>query len=231
MSQLAENNGETRQSSEELDEGAESLRRFQASISKFGFAGASSKQSPMKAISDKSGMAPLTTGTRTTSISTTKMFASQSSKRSHPEDDPRLPLSELDASPSKKLKGKKPARGYASPEVYAHLNPVNDCLSESLDSESNCSQFDITIEADSEMTLVVFCGVKYVLRRIKDLELIDPHPHSPGQRSAETGHHFGHPSNHFWKCLHLSGLTSERIPPNEDFTVLERFQLGLVCLL
>jgi len=52
-----------------------------------------------------------------------------------------------------------------------------------------------------------------------------------GVKSAETGHHFGHPSNHFWKCLHLSGLTSERIPPNEDFTVLERFQLGLTNII
>ncbi|KAJ8082719.1 uracil DNA N-glycosylase Thp1 [Marasmius tenuissimus] len=56
---------------------------------------------------------------------------------------------------------------------------------------------------------VVFCGI------------------NPGQLSAETGHHFAHPSNHFWKCLHLSGLTPERIPPTEDHTIPHRFSLGL----
>ncbi|KAK1222414.1 uracil DNA N-glycosylase Thp1 [Marasmius sp. AFHP31] len=56
---------------------------------------------------------------------------------------------------------------------------------------------------------VVFCGI------------------NPGQLSAETGHHFAHPSNHFWKCLHLSGLTPERIPPTEDYTIPHRFSLGL----
>ncbi|KAJ3758701.1 uracil-DNA glycosylase-like protein [Lentinula raphanica] len=61
----------------------------------------------------------------------------------------------------------------------------------------------------SESLDIIFCGI------------------NPGQRSAEIGHHFGHPSNHFWKCLHLSGLTPDRIPPTEDFTLPERYQLGL----
>ncbi|KAG7095276.1 hypothetical protein E1B28_006049 [Marasmius oreades] len=59
---------------------------------------------------------------------------------------------------------------------------------------------------------IVFCGI------------------NPGQRSAETGHHFAHPSNHFWKCLHLSGLTPQRIHPTEDYTLPEKFSLGLVSL-
>ncbi|KAF9269768.1 DNA glycosylase [Marasmius fiardii PR-910] len=56
---------------------------------------------------------------------------------------------------------------------------------------------------------IVFCGI------------------NPGQKSAETGHHFAHPSNHFWKCLHLSGLTPERVHPTEDYTLPGRFSLGL----
>ncbi|KAE9393348.1 DNA glycosylase [Gymnopus androsaceus JB14] len=127
-------------------------------------------------------------GTKTIS---SPSIASGSSKRARPEG-----TESEETSPSKKPKGKgkKAARGYASPEVYAHLNPVNDNLSESLDT-------------------VIFCGV------------------NPGQKSAEIGHHFGHPTNHFWKCLHLSGLTSEQIPPTEDFTLPERFRLGLTNII
>ncbi|KAF5356423.1 hypothetical protein D9758_009467 [Tetrapyrgos nigripes] len=56
---------------------------------------------------------------------------------------------------------------------------------------------------------IVFCGI------------------NPGQRSAEMGHHFAHPTNHFWKCLHLSGLTPTQLSPTEDFTLPERFSYGL----
>ncbi|THU98770.1 DNA glycosylase [Dendrothele bispora CBS 962.96] len=47
------------------------------------------------------------------------------------------------------------------------------------------------------------------------------------QRSAELGHHFAHPTNHFWKCLHLSGLTTSQLSPTEDYTLPERFSYGL----
>ncbi|ESK93392.1 hypothetical protein Moror_1803 [Moniliophthora roreri MCA 2997] len=56
---------------------------------------------------------------------------------------------------------------------------------------------------------IVFCGI------------------NPGRRSAELGHHFAHSSNHFWKCLHLSGLTNKQVPPTEDHTLPERFYIGL----
>jgi len=59
---------------------------------------------------------------------------------------------------------------------------------------------------------VLFCGI------------------NPGQRSAEIGHHFGHPTNHFWSCLYESGFTTERLPPTEDHTLPERFSLGLTNL-
>ncbi|KAG6331886.1 hypothetical protein ID866_7200 [Astraeus odoratus] len=45
--------------------------------------------------------------------------------------------------------------------------------------------------------------------------------------SAETGHHFANPTNHFWRCLHRSGLTSVLLPPSEDFSLPDRYNLGL----
>ncbi|KAF8056608.1 uracil-DNA glycosylase-like protein [Lyophyllum atratum] len=59
---------------------------------------------------------------------------------------------------------------------------------------------------------VVFCGI------------------NPGQKSAEIGHHFGHPTNHFWSCLHESGFTPVKLKPEEDHTLPERFSLGLTNL-
>ncbi|TFK32700.1 uracil-DNA glycosylase-like protein [Crucibulum laeve] len=59
---------------------------------------------------------------------------------------------------------------------------------------------------------LVFCGI------------------NPGYKSAEVGHHFGNPNNHFWGCLHESGLTSERLLPEDDHTLPERFSIGLTNL-
>lgn len=39
---------------------------------------------------------------------------------------------------------------------------------------------------------------------------------NPGVRSALTGHHFAGYSNRFWQLLHESGLTSERLRPEDD---------------
>ncbi|KZP34333.1 DNA glycosylase [Athelia psychrophila] len=58
---------------------------------------------------------------------------------------------------------------------------------------------------------VVFCGI------------------NPGYMSAEKGHHFANPTNHFWKCLHQSGLTPRLLPPALDHTLPE-FSLGLTNL-
>ncbi len=43
---------------------------------------------------------------------------------------------------------------------------------------------------------------------------------NPGIRSAQTGHHFAGPSNRFWRLLYDSGLTNEKIKPNDDQTLL-----------
>ncbi|KAK0479992.1 DNA glycosylase [Armillaria novae-zelandiae] len=59
---------------------------------------------------------------------------------------------------------------------------------------------------------IVFCGI------------------NPGQKSAEIGHHFGHPTNHFWTCLHAGGLTSSKLPPTEDYTLPELYNIGLTNL-
>ncbi|KAF8920376.1 uracil-DNA glycosylase-like protein [Mucidula mucida] len=52
----------------------------------------------------------------------------------------------------------------------------------------------------------------------------------PGQQSAKMGHHFGHPTNHFWPCLHQGGITPIRVHPTEDHTLPERFNIGLTNL-
>ncbi|KAF7305046.1 UDG domain-containing protein [Mycena kentingensis (nom. inval.)] len=59
---------------------------------------------------------------------------------------------------------------------------------------------------------VIFCGI------------------NPGMKSAEYGCHYGNPSNHFWWCLHNSGFTDTQISPKNDFTLPERFSLGLTNL-
>ncbi|CAE6380038.1 unnamed protein product [Rhizoctonia solani] len=87
----------------------------------------------------------------------------------------------------------KKRRGYAPPEVYAHLNFVQDCL-----------DYDLNI---------LFCGI------------------NPGQKSAGEGHHFANPLNGFWRCLHQGGLTNALIPPSEDYTLPERFRLGIINLI
>ncbi|TFY54345.1 hypothetical protein EVG20_g9740 [Dentipellis fragilis] len=58
---------------------------------------------------------------------------------------------------------------------------------------------------------VMFCGI------------------NPGQMSAQKGHHFAHPTNHFWRCLFQSGLTSRLLPASEDHTLPALFNLGLAA--
>ncbi|KAH9983824.1 hypothetical protein BJV74DRAFT_849421 [Russula compacta] len=59
---------------------------------------------------------------------------------------------------------------------------------------------------------VLFCGI------------------NPGQTSAVQGHHYAHPTNHFWRCLHLSGFTPRLLPASEDFTLPGAYNLGLTNL-
>ena len=49
---------------------------------------------------------------------------------------------------------------------------------------------------------------------------------NPGIQTATAGHAYAHPSNSFWKMLHVSGLTDRRLRPEEDVTLPEKYQLG-----
>lgn len=68
------------------------------------------------------------------------------------------------------------------------------------------SSFDIL----AQELPVVFCGI------------------NPSVQAAATGHNFGSASNRFWRVLHLSGLTPERVPAEEDRRLLE-FGCGITA--
>lgn len=44
---------------------------------------------------------------------------------------------------------------------------------------------------------------------------------NPGLYSAAISHHFGHPSNRFWKALYEAGLTGRLLSPYEDQEILK----------
>lgn len=45
---------------------------------------------------------------------------------------------------------------------------------------------------------------------------------NPGRMSSRKGQHFSHPSNHFYRALHRSGLTPTQVPPSLDYTMLHQ---------
>ncbi|THX10335.1 DNA glycosylase [Aureobasidium pullulans] len=49
---------------------------------------------------------------------------------------------------------------------------------------------------------------------------------NPGIRTAAKGHAYAHPSNQFWKLLHSSGCTDERLRPEQDVELPARYLLG-----
>lgn len=50
---------------------------------------------------------------------------------------------------------------------------------------------------------------------------------NPGIETARTGHAYAHPSNHFWRLLHSSGVTPRRCAPAEDGRLPALYSLGL----
>lgn len=44
---------------------------------------------------------------------------------------------------------------------------------------------------------------------------------NPGIKSSETGHHYAHPTNRFYKLLYESGLTPRLYKPAEDYKLLK----------
>jgi double-stranded uracil-DNA glycosylase len=58
---------------------------------------------------------------------------------------------------------------------------------------------------------IVFCGI------------------NPGLRSGQSGHHFAHPGNRFWKLLHASGWTPSRVEPADDASLIA-YGIGITNL-
>ncbi|KAG0699213.1 uracil-DNA glycosylase-like protein [Suillus ampliporus] len=76
-----------------------------------------------------------------------------------------------------------------------------------------CNGLIIQISSKAIPLLVVFCGI------------------NPGYMSAQRGHYFAHPTNHFWKCLHHPvWFTSRLLPPSEDSSLPATFNVGLTDL-
>ncbi|ORY33054.1 hypothetical protein BCR39DRAFT_520948 [Naematelia encephala] len=59
---------------------------------------------------------------------------------------------------------------------------------------------------------LVFCGI------------------NPGKKSSISGHHFMHPTNKFWRAIHLSGITPRLYSPTEDSLLPVDLNLGLTNL-
>ncbi|KAF3002474.1 hypothetical protein E8E13_005410 [Curvularia kusanoi] len=49
---------------------------------------------------------------------------------------------------------------------------------------------------------------------------------NPGVSTARQGHAYAHPSNHFWRLLHSSGLTDRRLAPSEDRSLPAKYCMG-----
>lgn len=49
---------------------------------------------------------------------------------------------------------------------------------------------------------------------------------NPGIRTAVDGHAYAHPSNMFWKLLHSSGCTDERLKPEQDVDLPRLYSMG-----
>lgn len=49
---------------------------------------------------------------------------------------------------------------------------------------------------------------------------------NPGIRTATAGHAYAHPSNLFWKLLHSSGCTNERLKPEQDVDLPRLYSMG-----
>ncbi|WVQ74434.1 hypothetical protein IAR50_004035 [Cryptococcus sp. DSM 104548] len=130
-----------------------------------------------------------------------------------PSEPPRKQRNRAIKSPALASPSKKPAkksRGYAGPEVYGHLKPVNDLLSEGLD--------------------LVFCGINPGMRIRASINALPDYSQYSGKQSATLGHHFAHPTNKFWRALYQSGLTSRLVPPTEDHLIIDEFNFGLTNL-
>lgn len=53
---------------------------------------------------------------------------------------------------------------------------------------------------------------------------------NPGIKSAEVGHRYAHRSNDFWKFIYESKIVEEKLIPEEDESMRERFGIGFTEL-
>ncbi|KAI7872564.1 uracil-DNA glycosylase-like protein [Spinellus fusiger] len=53
---------------------------------------------------------------------------------------------------------------------------------------------------------------------------------NPGLKSAERGHHYAGPTNHFWPCLSQSGLVDEPMTWRQDIELPDKHRLGFTNL-
>ncbi|KAI0945131.1 hypothetical protein AcW1_001905 [Taiwanofungus camphoratus] len=105
-----------------------------------------------------------------------------------------------------KMKALKVKRGFAPPQMYAHLQPLHDYLQEELDGLSD------------------YCLLR---RSLNHVHLVQCYSAGSREKSAQIGHHFANPTNHFWRCLAGSELTDRLLSPTEDFTLPGKHNLGL----
>ncbi|XP_025029103.1 G/T mismatch-specific thymine DNA glycosylase isoform X4 [Python bivittatus] len=49
---------------------------------------------------------------------------------------------------------------------------------------------------------------------------------NPGLMAAYKGHHYPGPGNHFWKCLFMSGLSTEQLNHMDDHTLPHKYGIG-----
>lgn len=117
---------------------------------------------------------------------------------------------------------KKITRPHAPPEAYAHLACLPDHLKDNLDGKLRPCPPDVILTGFS-----CSCFLRHKVSIVPDIVRGSPIKISPGVRSSTDGHHYAHPTNHFWKCLPLSGFTGP-ITASEDHTLPGKYNLGLV---
>ena len=183
---------------------AETILSFQQSLSKFTYSSRSTQ--------DGRRLVPQAQSSKFCSNPSGPSQLAKRKRTSSEEGDELTTDNAREVSP-KKFKMKRPVkrRGPADPEKYSHLRHINDCLEENLDGE--LPQGVSTTHASPAIQLYSVESSEAILLTVPIPELSFA-PSSPGRLSAETGHHFAHPSNHFWKCLHLSGVQVHSVLPS-----------------
>lgn len=54
---------------------------------------------------------------------------------------------------------------------------------------------------------------------------------NPGLHSAQKGHYYAKPTNHFWRLLHDAEIVPQRLRSEEDARLMSEFDIGLTDLI